>query len=103
MKKAIVVGSGAGAATAAKELQGAFDVTVLEAGREFQRLTLSLPTLEKCKRTGILFDERMIQFVFPHMQVRKTTDDMVLVNGLGLGGTTTICTGNGLRMDQDLQ
>jgi len=33
MKKAIVVGSGAGGATAAKELQGAFDVTLLEAGK----------------------------------------------------------------------
>ena len=29
-KRAIVVGSGAGGATVAKELQGAFDVTVLE-------------------------------------------------------------------------
>ena len=32
MQTAIVVGSGAGGATVAKELQGAFDVTVLEAG-----------------------------------------------------------------------
>ena len=32
MKRALVIGSGAGGATAAKELQGAFDVTVLEAG-----------------------------------------------------------------------
>ena len=42
MKRAIVVGSGAGGATAAKELQGAFDVTVLEAGGEFEPLGLSL-------------------------------------------------------------
>ena len=32
MPHAIVVGSGAGGATVARELQGAFDVTVLEAG-----------------------------------------------------------------------
>ncbi len=32
MKRAIVVGSGAGGAAAAMELQGAYDVTVLEAG-----------------------------------------------------------------------
>ncbi len=36
------------------------------------------------------------------MRVRKTPD-MVLVNGSGLGGTTTICTGNALRVDQSLQ
>ena len=28
---------------------------------------------------------------------------MILVNGIGLGGTTTICTGNALRMDRDLK
>ena len=37
MKRALVIGSGAGGATAARELQGAFDVTVLEAGEEFRR------------------------------------------------------------------
>lgn len=102
MKKAIVVGSGAGGATAAKELQGAFDVTVLEAGGEFKRLTYELPTLERIKKTGLLLDAREIQFVFPNMRIRKTPD-MVLVNGMGLGGTTTMCAGNALRMDRALR
>lgn len=102
MKRAIVVGSGAGGATAAKALQGNFAVTVLEAGQEFQPLALELPTLERLKRTGLLFDERAIQLIFPAMRIRKTPD-MILVNGQGLGGTTTICTGNALRMDQDLR
>jgi choline dehydrogenase-like flavoprotein len=102
MKTAIVVGSGAGGATVAKELQGAFDVTVMEEGNAFRRLPFQLSTMEKWKKTGLLFDEREIPLVFPHMQIRKTPD-MVLVNGIGLGGTTTICTGNALRMDQDLQ
>ena len=35
MKKAIVVGTGAGGATVAKELQGIFQVTILEAGNSF--------------------------------------------------------------------
>jgi choline dehydrogenase-like flavoprotein len=39
MKHAIVIGSGAGGATVAKELQGKFDVTVLESGKEFQPLS----------------------------------------------------------------
>jgi ferredoxin len=102
MKQAIVIGSGAGGATAAKELQGNFAVMVLEAGQEFQRLALELSTLERLKQTGLLFDEREIQLLFPTMHIRKTPE-MILVNGQGLGGTTTICTGNGLRMDHDLQ
>ncbi|HEX9115395.1 MAG TPA: FAD-dependent oxidoreductase [Anaerolineae bacterium] len=102
MKRALVVGSGAGGATAAKELQGSFEVTVLEAGSAFRPLSLSLRNMERLKRTGLLFDEREIHFAFPTMQIRKTPD-MVLVNGIGLGGTTAICAGNGVRMDQDLR
>lgn len=102
MKQAIVVGSGAGGATAAKALQGNFAVTVLEAGQEFHPLAQELSTLERLKQTGLLFDEREIQLLFPTMRIRKTPD-MILVNGQGLGGTTTICTGNGLRVDHDLQ
>ena len=102
MKRALVVGSGAGGATAAKELQGAFEVTVLEAGEEFQPLTLSLRTLERLKSTHLLFDERLIHFPFPAMQIRKTPD-MVLVNGVGTGGSTAVCAGNAVRMDQDLR
>jgi choline dehydrogenase-like flavoprotein len=53
MKKAIVVGSGAGGATAAKELQGKFDVTVIEAGSSFHPFRADLTTIEKVKRTGV--------------------------------------------------
>lgn len=102
MKRALVIGSGAGGATVARELQGTFEVTVLEAGREFHPPSLSLKTMEKVKSTHLLFDEREIRLVFPGMQIRKT-QDMVLVNGMGTGGTTTICAGNAVRMDQDLQ
>ena len=103
MKKAIVVGSGAGGATAAKELQGKFAVTVLEAGKPFQPFSFNLSLLEKLKKTGLFFDEREIQLLFPTMRIKKTANKMVLVNGLGVGGTTTISAGNALRMDQDLQ
>ena len=103
MKRAIVVGSGAGGATAARELQGAYAVTVLEAGQEFRPFSPGLPLLEKVGRTGLLFDEREIQLIFPSMQIRKMHDGMVLVNGIGLGGTTTLSAGNALRMDADLK
>jgi len=102
MKHAIVVGSGAGGATAAKELQGKFAVTVLEAGTEFRPLSLGLPGIERMKKAGLLFDERELHLIFPTVQIRKTPE-MVLANGIGLGGTTTICTGNAVRMDRDLK
>ena len=103
MKKAIVVGSGAGGAAAARELQGIFDVTILEAGKEFSPFSRDLSQLEKFRKCGLLFEERMIMLLFSAMRIRKTRDRMVLVNGVGTGGTTTLCTGNGLRMDGDLK
>jgi choline dehydrogenase-like flavoprotein len=102
MKRAIVVGSGAGGATVAKELQGAFEVTVLEAGKAFRPLSMGLGVMEKIKRTGLLFDERQMSLVFRPLRIGKTPD-MVLVKGIGLGGTTTMSTGNAVRMDQDLR
>lgn len=103
MKKAIVVGSGAGGATIAKELQGHYEVTVLEAGKEFKPFGMKLEDLEQLKRFKLFFDEREIQFVIPAFKIRRITDEMILINGIGLGGTTTICTGNALRMDQHLK
>jgi choline dehydrogenase-like flavoprotein len=103
MKKAIVVGSGAGGATVAKELQGHYQVTVLEAGKEFEPFGMELEGLEKLRQLGLLFDEREIQFVIPAFKIRKASDEMILVNGSGLGGTTTLCAGNALRMDRDLK
>ncbi len=103
MKRAIVVGSGAGGATVAKELQGAFEITILEAGKEFRPFSMNLKTAEKFKKTGLLFDEREIELLFPAMKIKKTEDRMVLVRGIGTGGTTTLATGNALRMDHDLK
>ena len=103
MRKAIVVGSGAGGATVAKELQGHYEVTVLEAGKEFKPFGMELERLEMLRQFGLFFDEREIQFVIPAFKTRRATDEMILVNGIGLGGTTTICTGNALRLDGDLK
>lgn len=103
MKKVLVVGTGAGGATIARELQGPFDVTILEAGHEYRPFKISSKLQEKFKRTGMLFDERLIQFLFPVMKIRKTADRMILVRGMGTGGTTTLSTANALPMDHDLR
>jgi choline dehydrogenase-like flavoprotein len=103
MKRAIVVGSGAGGATAAKELQGKFQVKVLEAGNSFHPFAANLSLIEKLKKSGLFFDERLIQSIFSAMKIRKTVDKMVLVNGITLGGSTTLSAGNAVRCDKDLQ
>ena len=53
-KKAIVVGSGAGGATVAKELQGQYEVTVLEAGKAFKPFGMELEGLEKLNGCELL-------------------------------------------------
>ncbi len=101
-KKVIVVGSGAGGAAAAYELSDKYDVTILEAGKEFKPLQASLDMLAGFRKTGLFLDERMIRLLIPNMQVRKS-ESMVMVNGVGVGGTTTLATGNAVRSDESLK
>lgn len=103
MKSAIVAGTGAGGATVAKELQGHFNVTILEAGREFSPFSRDLSTVCRMKKFGLLFNESEISLLFPTMKIRGTRDVMTLVKGTGLGRTTTIATGNSLRLDEVLR
>jgi choline dehydrogenase-like flavoprotein len=103
MRKAVVIGSGAGGATVAKELQGKFQVTVLEAGKAFHPFTASLNMIERVKRTGLLLNEKQIQWIFPAMRIEKTGDKMVLVKGIGTGGSTTLSAGNAVRQDAALK
>ena len=97
--RAIVVGSGAGGAAAARELQGRFQVTVLEAGRSFRPLSLSMPWMERLRKWRLLFNEGVISVVFPPMRVRRTPEGMIMVNGSATGGTTVLSAGNALRVD----
>ena len=101
-KKAIVIGSGAGGAMAAHMLAKDFDVTVLEAGRAFKPLALPLEKLALLRPTGIYLDERMIQLLLPSMRIDRHPE-MVMVYGRGVGGTTTLATGNAVRADEGLK
>jgi choline dehydrogenase-like flavoprotein len=101
--RAIVIGSGAGGATAARALQGPFDVTILEAGGDFRPLGFDLRTIERLKRSRVIVDPRLIRLPFPATHARRSPQGIVLVRGVGVGGTTTIATGNGLRVDGDLR
>ncbi|MCM1193892.1 MAG: FAD-dependent oxidoreductase [Acetatifactor muris] len=97
-KKAIVIGTGAGGATVAKELQGKYQVTILEAGKAFQPFSLPVQKMAKLRGSGLFIDERLIHLILPNMVVEKS-QEMVMVRGIGLGGTTTLATGNAVRYD----
>lgn len=103
MKTAIVVGSGAGGAAAARDLQGRFSVTILEAGRAFRPFGWDLRVPTAVKRAGLLRDAREISLLFPAMKIDKAEGGLIHVRAIGTGGTTTIATGNGLRLDDDLK
>ena len=74
-KRAVVVGSGAGGATVAKELQGEFfDVTVVEAGKDFRRVTLDRRAIERLRRSRLLVDPRLVRLVYPPIRIRRTPE-----------------------------
>lgn len=101
-KTAIVIGTGAGGAVMARRLQGRYQVTILEAGGDFRPFSLNVKNLASLRKTGLFLDERMIRPLLPSMTVEKTRD-MVLVRGIGVGGTTTLATGNAVRCDGSLR
>ena len=102
--RAIVVGTGAGGATAARELASrGFDVVILEAGREFRPCTRNLGWAEPLRRAGLLGGERTISRIFPAMEARRSSRDLVLVRGLATGGCTAISCGNLVRADNGLR
>ena len=102
-RKAIVIGSGAGGAMTAKMLSKDYDVTVLEAGKEFHPLSVSMDMLARFRKTGLYFDERLIQLFLPNMRIDNSSHKMVMVYGRGVGGTTTLATGNAVRADEGLK
>jgi ferredoxin len=102
VKRAIVVGTGAGGAAVARSLAGTMEVTILEAGPQFRRFAGDLTWIERIRSSRLLLDPRMIRLLYPPMRVTMASDRMALVYGLSTGGTTTLATGNALRCDQDL-
>jgi choline dehydrogenase-like flavoprotein len=102
--KAIVVGSGAGGATAARHLaSNGFEVTILEAGQPFSPLTHKVSWLSPLRGTWLLKDETAIKRVFPHYQVNRSSGNLAIFTGITEGGSTTISCGNMVRAECGLK
>lgn len=102
--RAIIVGSGAGGATIARELsQNGIEVIMLEAGGNFKPFTRKLSWSEPLRKLGLMGNEKMITRLFPYLETTRSSDELVLVRGLGTGGSTTISCGNMVRADQGLK
>jgi choline dehydrogenase-like flavoprotein len=102
--KAIVVGSGAGGATAAKELsKSGFDVTIIEAGKPFSPLTHKVSWLSSLRGSWLLKDESAINRVYPHYAVSRAGPDLAIFRGVTEGGCTSIACGNMVRAERGLQ
>ncbi len=99
-----MVGSGAGGATAAREMQArGIDVTLLEAGSPFKPFTRRIGLATGASKMGLLGSERTITRFFPPMRTVRASDDLVLVRGVTTGGTTTITCGNMARAEKGLR
>lgn len=102
--RAIVVGTGAGGATAARELANAgFEVIILEAGKEFKPFRRLLSLAEPFRRTGLLGSEKTFTRLFPPMDIMRSSDELVLVRGMATGGSTVLSCGNMVRAEHGLK
>jgi ferredoxin len=102
--KAIVVGSGAGGATAARKLaQNGFEVIILEEGKPFNPLTHKVSWLSSLRGSFLLKDENTIMRVFPHYTVTRAAQELAIFRGVTEGGCTSIACGNMVRADRGLK
>jgi choline dehydrogenase-like flavoprotein len=102
--KAIVVGSGAGGATAARKLaENGYEVTILEAGKPFSPLTHKVSWLSSLRGSFLLKDENAIRHVFPHYAVTRGSQELAIFRGLTEGGCTSISCGNMVRAENGLK
>ncbi|WP_209627051.1 GMC family oxidoreductase N-terminal domain-containing protein [Methanobacterium petrolearium] len=102
--KAIVVGSGAGGATIARKLQSnGFEVNILEAGSFFKPFTRNISWSEPLRRWGLLGGEGNFRHLFPHMNMFRSSEDLLLVRGITTGGSTVLSCGNIVRTHRGLE
>lgn len=103
-RNAIVVGSGVGGSTAARELaHSGFKVTIIEAGSNFSPLNRSLLAAYPLARLGLIGNEKTITKLFPHMKTDRASKNLIVVRGQTTGGSSAISCGNIVRADRGLR
>jgi hypothetical protein len=103
-KNVIVVGSGAGGLTTAKELaNNGYLVTLVEAGSDFSPLNRHFQYAYPLVRLGLLGSEKTISRFFPHMKTSRASKKLLIVRGKTLGGSTTLSCGNIIRAERGLK
>ncbi len=99
---AVVIGSGAGGATAARQLAlHGIKTIVLEAGKPFKPLTRQITKISALR--SFLFSEKLISALYPPIKTHRMEQGLVLVKGIAVGGCTTIACGNLLRAEKGMQ
>ena len=102
--KAIVIGTGAGGATAARELAlKGFEVLILEAGGEFKPFTRRLSWFEPFRKLGLTGNENNFSRLIPAYDIIRSEKDLILFRGITTGGSTVLSCGNMVRADHGLK
>lgn len=102
--RAIIVGSGAGGATIARELsKKGMEVIILESGGHFKPFTRRLSWTEPLRKMGLMGNEKTITRLFPYLETTRSSEELVLVRGHGTGGSTVLSCGNMVRADEGLK
>ena len=102
--KAIVVGTGAGGATVARELVlKGFEVLILEAGGEFKPFTRRLNLVEPLRKMGLTRNEKNFSRFIPAYDSVRSSKDLILFRGLATGGSTVLACGNMVRAERGLK
>jgi choline dehydrogenase-like flavoprotein len=97
-------GERAGGATAARELKNnGFEVVILEAGPPFKHFSRRLSLAEPLRRLGLLGGEKNLKYLFPPMDLQRSSPELVLVRGITTGGSTVLTCGNLVRADRGLE
>ncbi|HEY3421465.1 MAG TPA: FAD-dependent oxidoreductase [Methanomassiliicoccales archaeon] len=102
--RAIVVGSGAGGATAARELvKRGMEVVVLEAGTRFKPFTRRVGWTEPIRRAGLLGSERNVSRFIKAYRTTRSGEELALVRSVAAGGCTVVSCGNLVRAGAGLR